>query len=97
MAHGTVRATAAACLGLIALQAVGTRGGSSRIAQLLGDANALVQRALDPSIPAIPDLANGGSWGSGTTSAPLPAGTWIDPVVTGQASADGSSGHNYNL
>lgn len=97
MARGTARSAAAACLGLIALQAAGSRGGAGRIYDLLGDVNRVVARALDPSVPAIPDLRNGGTWGDGTSPAGLAPGTWIDPVLTGQASADGSSGHNYNL
>lgn len=55
MAHGTARAAATACLGLIALQAVSTDGGSGRISQLLADANGILQRVLDPTVPAIPD------------------------------------------
>ena len=66
MAHGTVRAAATACLGLIALQAASSRGGAGRLSALLGDVNRVVQRALDPSVPAIPDLRNGGSWGAPT-------------------------------
>lgn len=64
MAYGTARAAASACLGLIALQAAGTSGGSGRIRQLLGDANTMVSRLLDPNVPAIPDLRNGGTWGA---------------------------------
>jgi len=65
MAHGTARAAATAVLGLIALQAVGTRGGNTRVAQLFGDINGLVDRVLDPTVPAIPDLRNGERWGGG--------------------------------
>lgn len=67
MARGTFRATATAVLGLIALQAVSTKGGSGRVAELLTDANSLVERVLDPSLPAIPDLRNGETWGRPAT------------------------------
>jgi hypothetical protein len=79
MAHGTARAAAAACLGLIALQAAGTKGGAGRLASLLGDVNSVVTRALDPGVPAIPDLRNGGSWGAPTVTvgqAAAAAATW---------------------
>lgn len=55
MGRGALRGAATAWLALIALQAVGTSGGSGRIAALLGDVNRLVERALDPRVPAIPD------------------------------------------
>ena len=42
-------------LALIALQAVVSRGGSGRISSLFADADALLNRALDPTVPAIPD------------------------------------------
>ena len=44
-----------AWLGLIALQAVVSRGGSGRISSLFADANNVLNRALDPNVPAIPD------------------------------------------
>lgn len=96
MAHGTARAAATACLGLLALQAAGGRGGAGTVASLLNDVNTFVARALDPAIPAIPDLRNGEHWGAGARAVVPNPGTWIDPVITGQASPDGSSGHNYN-
>jgi hypothetical protein len=68
MAHGTARSAATACLGLIALQAASTRGGSGRIAELLHDANTMVTRLLDPKVPAIPDLRSGGTWGTTPTT-----------------------------
>lgn len=84
MAHGTVRYAAGACLGLIALQAAGSRGGSGRIASLLDDANTIVARALDPKVPAIPDLRHGESWGGApktVAKGAAAAATWIDPVL----------------
>jgi hypothetical protein len=53
--RGTLRGMAAGFLGLIALQAVGTKGGSGRIAEAFGDVAGLIQRAFDPNVPAIPD------------------------------------------
>lgn len=61
MARGAVRGAATAWLALIALQAVSTRGGSGRIAALLTDVNGLIERALDPNVPAIPDRRTGGT------------------------------------
>lgn len=42
-------------LGLIALQALVTHGASGRVGQFFADVNRLVERALDPTVPAIPD------------------------------------------
>jgi hypothetical protein len=66
MARGALRGALSAWLGLIALHAVVSKGGSGRIVEALGDVDRLLQRALDPSVPAIPDLRNGETWGSGT-------------------------------
>lgn len=44
-----------AALALIALQAVVSRGGSGRVAQAFSAAQAVIDRALDPTVPAIPD------------------------------------------
>lgn len=46
-------------LSLIALQAVGSRGGAGRISQAFADVDRLLERALDPTVPAIPDLRAG--------------------------------------
>lgn len=62
-----LRGVMTAWLGLIALQAVVSKGGSGRISELMGDVDRLLQRALDPTVPAIPDLRNGERWGSGGT------------------------------
>lgn len=55
MARGAVRGAVSAWLALTALQAVVSTGGSGRISALLADVNGLVERALDPTVPAIPD------------------------------------------
>ena len=44
-----------AALGLIALQAVVSRGGSGRIAEAFALLQGGIDRALDPSVPAITD------------------------------------------
>lgn len=69
MGGHALRGAMVAWLGLIALQAVGTAGGSGRLAELFAAANQLVHRALDPTVPAIPDLAHGESWGQTGASA----------------------------
>jgi hypothetical protein len=56
MGHG-FRGAVTAWLALIALQAISTRDGSGRVASLFGDIDHLVQRALNPKVPAIPDRA----------------------------------------
>lgn len=63
------RGAVTAWLALIALQAVSTKGGSGRVASLFQDINRLVGRALDPTVPAIPDLRTG-SWGQVTSTTP---------------------------
>ena len=45
-------------LALIALQTLSTQGASGRVSSLFADVNSLVQRALDPNVPAIPDRTN---------------------------------------
>lgn len=78
MGKHAFRGMVSAWLGLIVLQAVGD-GGSGRVAGLFGDVNRLVKRAIDPSVPAIPDRRNGS--GSAATAAPpvgarQPDGSW---------------------
>lgn len=43
-------------LGLIALQTLVTEGSSSRLGKLFSDLDSVLERALDPTVPAIPDL-----------------------------------------
>ena len=59
MARGTMRGIFTAWLALIALQAVSTKGGSGRITELFNDVDALLQRAIDPKVPAIHDRRTG--------------------------------------
>jgi hypothetical protein len=64
-----LRGAVTAWLALIALQAVTTKGGSGRLASFFSDVDRLIGRALDPTVPAIPDLRTGG-WGQVTATTP---------------------------
>lgn len=80
----TVRGVVTAWLGLVALQAV-SKAGSGRVPSFFADVDQLVQRALSPNVPAIPDRRSAagtydsdgnfhpsipGYLGGGTTTAP---------------------------
>lgn len=54
--RGALAAAFSTWLALVALQAVATRGSAGRISELAGDIDAIVERVLDPTVPAIPDL-----------------------------------------
>jgi hypothetical protein len=56
---GTVRGIFAGFLGLVALHAVGTKGGSGRVASAFADVAGLIERVLDADVPAIPDRRAG--------------------------------------
>lgn len=58
----------AAWLGLIALHALGTRGGSGRVSSAFTDVAGLIERVLDADVPAIPDRRAGAA-----PAAPAPA------------------------
>jgi hypothetical protein len=85
---------ATAWLALIALQTVSSRG-SGRVAGAFADVNRLVKRALDPSVPAIPDRRTGGSStptvGPGTPFTPGLSG-FSPPGVHPGAQIDPSTG-----
>jgi hypothetical protein len=57
-------------LGLIALQTLTTKGASGRVASAFTDLNSVLDRILDPTIPAIPDRRPGAAT---TTAAAAPA------------------------
>jgi hypothetical protein len=59
MGH-TLRGAVTAWLSLIALQAIVTNG-SGKVAAALTDVDRLISRALDPTVPAIPDRRTGGA------------------------------------
>lgn len=58
---GTVRGIAAGFLGLVALHALAEKGGSGRVADAFGDVAGLVERVMDPNVPAIRDRRAGAS------------------------------------
>jgi len=63
-----------AWLGLIALRSAVSAGGSGRIAELFADLNAVVERILDPAVPAIRDQRV-----PATAAAPSPAAPAAGP------------------
>lgn len=69
MSHG-LRGAVSAWLALIVLQTVSTKGGSGQLASLFSDVDQLVRRALDPNVPAIPDLRDGATAAAATTTTP---------------------------
>lgn len=52
----TLRWVFGAWLGLVALQALTSPSAPARVAQAFAGAQELVERLLDPNVPAIPDL-----------------------------------------
>lgn len=48
-------------LSLIALQALTSPGAPARVSQAFAGANHLLERALDPTVPAIPDRSASGT------------------------------------
>lgn len=57
----SIRGFVGGVLALIALQVIASRGGSENVKGLFGAVGTTVKRALDPSVPAIPDLRKGGT------------------------------------
>lgn len=55
MARGAFRGALTAWLGLITLQTVVSKSGSSQVSGIFGVLDSMVQRALDPNIAALPD------------------------------------------
>lgn len=64
---GATRGVFAGFLGLIALQALGSNGGSGRVASAFADLSGLIERVLDPDVPAIPDRRAGAAIQPGNT------------------------------
>lgn len=71
-------------LALIALQALTTRTAPSRVGDMLSDINGLLERALDPNVPAIPDLRAGAApaASSPSTSTSTTGGSVFGPPST---------------
>lgn len=63
---------------LVGLQALTNRSAPGRVASLFSDVNNLLNRALDPTIPAIPDRSATSS--TPAAAAPAPTAT-TSPVV----------------
>lgn len=61
MARGMLRGAAAAWGGLIVLQALTQKNGADAVGGLMGAVDSIVKRALDPSVPLIPDHSTDGS------------------------------------
>lgn len=76
MARHGLRGMVSAWLGLIALQAVAA-GGSGKVAGFFGEVDRLVNRALDPSVPAIPDRRDGRTLPSVAGAAAVGAGARV--------------------
>jgi hypothetical protein len=79
---GALRGAVTAWLGLAALYAVADPryDGSSRLIELANGVANFIDRALNPNVPAIPDLRAGETWGtSGGRNSWRPTGTYGDP------------------
>ena len=72
MGRGTLRGAFTAWLSLIALHTIATSGGG-RISEAFSDVTSILERVLDPTVPAIPDR-------SSSATAPYTPG----PVVAGR-------------
>jgi hypothetical protein len=77
-ARHALRGAVSAWLGLILLRTIGENG-SGPIADLLADLDAMVQRALDPAVPAIPDRRTSAEGTAVVTPGGTPTGGHIDP------------------
>jgi hypothetical protein len=77
MGGHALRGAVSAWLALIALQTIGTAGGSGRVASFFGDVDNLVKRALNPTVPAIPDRRNATATSAGTPSTAAPSGSSV--------------------
>ena len=73
----SVRGIFAGFLGLVALHAVGSKGGSGRVAEAFGDVAGGIERVLSPTVPAIPDRRHGAASHGGGAAAAISAGARI--------------------
>lgn len=85
MARGAFRGAAGACLGLVVLQVATTREGSGKVAGVLTAIDSLVRRAMDPTVPAIPDRSGAVApyVNHGVASPYIPEG-FVGPVQPGR-------------
>ena len=73
--RGALAGAFSAWLGLIALQALASTGGSGRVAEAFTDADRLIKRLLDPTVPAIPDLRTASAGSPAPAAGPGPMTT----------------------
>jgi hypothetical protein len=81
---GVLRGAVASWLGLIALHALSTSGGAGRVKELSQDLTSILDRVLDPNVPAIPDRRAPGTGPAGdapATGAPPTTGTAAGPMA----------------
>lgn len=57
--RGTLAWAFTTWLTLVGLQALATRGAAGRVGELFTSADKVLERLLDPTVPAIPDLRPG--------------------------------------
>lgn len=86
MARGAVRGAMAAWLGLVALQTLTSGDSSGKVGGAFDWVASVFQRALDPSIPAIPDHSNK-SGANSTTPSPALGGLTPQQLSTAAANA----------
>jgi hypothetical protein len=72
---GSVRGLFAGFLGLVALHAVASQGGSGRVASAFADVAGVIERVLNPTVPAIPDRRNAVPVGTAMNRAAASAAT----------------------
>lgn len=91
MGGHALRGAVTAWLALITLQAASSKANTGRLGSLFADLDTLVQRALDPSVPAIPDRRTTGSADAGSPYyVPDPGAVARGAVTAGQLLAPGT-------
>jgi hypothetical protein len=97
MGRGTLRGVFGAWLGLIALQAVSTSGGSGRVAEAFRDLDGILQRVLDPKVPAIPDRRAPVNNQTQPVFGAPGSGTWLGPAFGTPVTEAPSNGNPIGL
>jgi hypothetical protein len=90
VARGTVRGALSAALALSVLQAVVSQRGSGAVAGAFGVVDGLVQRVLDPDVPAIPDKRGGQELPNGAAASAATAGARIVAAQNNRQDAAGN-------